>query len=169
MTKEWVSSIDNAILRKCANKCTSEDLKNRGTISDILSILKSKTVYTKNRSPSSFFNDGLKIYKDENYSEAVKLFQKAAEQNVANALYYVSDCYHYGNGVGQNDANATKFYRKAAHLGHANTQYNLGIFLQEGFRVQQDAELAASLFKDAAGKGHTNAQNILVSYYKHGK
>lgn len=44
MTEEWVGTIENDVLRRCAEKCTNEDPKNGGTISDILSILKGKTV-----------------------------------------------------------------------------------------------------------------------------
>ncbi len=58
----------------------------------------------------------------QNEAEAVRWYRKAAEQNHAEAQYWLGACYADGEGVTQNDAEAVKWYRAAAEQGHAKAQ-----------------------------------------------
>ncbi len=50
---------------------------------------------------------------ETDYSEAVKWFRKAAEQNYAMAQLNLGFCYEYGRGVRKDRAEAAKWYSKA--------------------------------------------------------
>jgi len=55
----------------------------------------------------------------------VELYQKAAEQEYANAQYALGLCYQLGVGVEKDDQKAIEFYQKAAKQGHTDAQHNL--------------------------------------------
>ena len=59
------------------------------------------------------------------YTEAIKWYQKAAEQGYARAQYTVGDMYEKGEGVSKDVAEAIKWYRKAAKQGHEIAKDNL--------------------------------------------
>ena len=53
----------------------------------------------------------------QNYNEAFKCFQKAADNGVASAFAYLGEMYYAGDGVAQNYNEAFKWYQKAADNG----------------------------------------------------
>ena len=55
----------------------------------------------------------------QSYTEAVKLYRKAAEQGLADAQYNLGLCYGKGVGVAQNYTEAVKWIKKAAKQGNA--------------------------------------------------
>ena len=61
----------------------------------------------------------------EQNEEAVKWFQKAAEQGNATAQYILGVAYAEGKGVEQDYKEAVKWFQKAAEQGHAEAQENL--------------------------------------------
>lgn len=61
-----------------------------------------------------------------NYSEAIKWYQKAAEQGIASAQYKLGYMYDYGQGISQNRVEAAKWYKKAAEQENVDAQYRLG-------------------------------------------
>ena len=65
---------------------------------------------------------GLRYYKgqgvEQDYTRAVELFRKAAEQGNGYAMRLLGDCYRSGCGVEKDCAQAVEWYRKAAELGH---------------------------------------------------
>ena len=50
--------------------------------------------------------------------EAVKWWQKAAEQGYAEAQYNMGICYYSGTGITRDYTEAVKWYRKAAEQGY---------------------------------------------------
>ena len=54
----------------------------------------------------------------KNETEAVKWFQRAAEQGYAQAQYNLGFCYEYGTGVVKNLPEAGKWYQKAIQGGY---------------------------------------------------
>jgi TPR repeat protein len=58
----------------------------------------------------------------KNDTEAVKWYQKAAEQGNAEAQFSLGNCYYFGCGVPKNDTEAVNWYRKAAEQGNVLAQ-----------------------------------------------
>ena len=54
------------------------------------------------------------LYTLRDYTEAVKWFRKAAEQEYADAQWKLGAMHFHGVGVSKNDIEAMKWYRKAA-------------------------------------------------------
>ncbi len=54
---------------------------------------------------------------DKNTSNALILYQQAAQQNHANAQYHLGLMYHLGDGVPKDDEQAFKWLNKAAEQG----------------------------------------------------
>ena len=61
----------------------------------------------------------------QDFKEAVKWYQKAADQGDAEAQYSLGSHYDEGQGVEQDSKEAVKWYQKAADQGHAEAQSNL--------------------------------------------
>ena len=98
--------------------------------------------------------------------EAVKWYQKAAEQGYARAQCNLGDMYFYGGGVEQSDVKAAEWYLKAAEQGYADAQYNLGKMYYYGRGVEQSYEKAVEWVLKAAEQGDASAQNDLgLMYY----
>ena len=80
-----------------------------------------------------------------NAAGAAQWLQKAADQQVPDALYNLAQLYEHGHGVRQNLTHAFTLYDQAANLGqpatqagqpaiigHPPSQYNLGLFYYQG-------------------------------------
>ncbi|MDR0537273.1 MAG: trypsin-like peptidase domain-containing protein [Tannerellaceae bacterium] len=83
-----------------------------------------------------FTGDRLRLI-SEDHEEAVYWFRKAAEQDYADAQYYLGVCYHYGKGINQNIEQAEYWYRKAAYHGQEDAQKALVLF-EKGEDINQD-------------------------------
>ena len=58
----------------------------------------------------------------KNKAEAVKWYQKAAEQGDTDAQFALGKCYYYGNGTEVNYETAARWIQKAAEQGNADAQ-----------------------------------------------
>ena len=65
----------------------------------------------------------------KDFSEAVKWYRKAAEQNVAQAQYASGRLLRKGQGVAKDEVEAVKWYRKAAEQNDAEAQSQSGRLL----------------------------------------
>ena len=105
----------------------------------------------------------------QDYSKAVELFRKAAEQGHADAQYNLGFYCHMGVGVDESDPEeALKWLRKAAEQGHASAQYTLGWFYDEGNRIEQDHSEAVKWYRNAAEQDDLVGQFVLGQCYEHG-
>ena len=62
---------------------------------------------------------------DQNYSNAVEWYRRAAEQGHACSQYHIGVMYHCGYGVDKNHSTAVEWYRKAAEQGHTEAKERL--------------------------------------------
>ena len=106
---------------------------------------------------------------NENYTEAVKWYRKAAEQRHAAAQYELGEMYYYGHNVTKNYVEAVIWYRKAAEQGHAAAQYELGEIYYYGKGVPIIFKEALNWFRKAAEQGDARAQYNLGYMYKNGE
>jgi TPR repeat protein len=63
----------------------------------------------------------------QDFTEAVKWYQAAAEQELADAQCNLGLCYQTGRGVEKNPAAAVKWFIRAARQGNKTAQHNLGL------------------------------------------
>jgi len=105
------------------------------------------------------YNNGKGVKQD--YPEAVRWFQKAAEQGNASAQNNLGSMHGCGQGVNQDYSEAARWYQKAAEQGHASAQSNLGIMHYSGQGVKQDYSEAARWLQKAAEQGNDEAAGIL--------
>ena len=106
--------------------------------------------------------------KDNNYTEAVKWYSKAAASGLAKAQYNMGQLYREGKGVPQSYKEAAKWYKKAADQGYTEAQYNLGVMYYRGNGVTLDYPEAIKWYRKAAEQGAANAQNYLGFMYENG-
>ncbi|CUP25407.1 FOG: TPR repeat%2C SEL1 subfamily [Bacteroides xylanisolvens] len=100
--------------------------------------------------------------------EAVKWYQKAAEQGLAIAQYKLGTMYEKGRGVEPSDEKAVEWFQKAAEQGLADAQCKLGFMYRNGTGVEQSYAKAAKWFQKAAGQGLADAQYHLGRMYQNG-
>jgi len=96
----------------------------------------------------------------QDYKEAVKWYNKAAEQGHTYAQSRLGLMYDNGQGVPQDYKEAVKWYTKAAEQGNAAAQCNLGVKYDNGQGVLQDAVQAYAWSNVASTEGIENATKI---------
>ena len=106
---------------------------------------------------------------EQDYVEAVKWFQKSAEQGYKWGQYYLAIHYANGNGVEQNYEEAVKWYRKAAEQGYCNAQNRLGVCYYNGDGIEQNYEEAVKWFQKSAEQGYSWGQYNLGNCCYSGK
>ena len=116
---------------------------------------------------------GLRYYKgqgvEQDYTRAVELFRKAAEQGNGYAMRLLGDCYRSGCGVEKDCAQAVEWYRKAAELGDKDACCWLGNYYYYGFGVEQDYAQAVEWYRKAAEEGDEYACYRLGTCYLQGR
>ncbi len=105
---------------------------------------------------------------DEDFTEALKWYRKAAETNHAEAQYALGTACAYGMNVQQDYEKALEWFKKAAEQGHIEAQYNLGMSYCHGLAGETDHALAAQWYRRAADAGHSEAQVALADLYLEG-
>ena len=106
------------------------------------------------------------IYNNQGeYTEAVKCWQKCAEQGDASAQYVLGGCYDLGTGVEQSYPEAAKWYRQAAEQGVVFAQQDLGYFYNYGIGVEQSYPEAVKWYRQAAEQGDFVAMFELGQIY----
>jgi len=93
----------------------------------------------------------------QSYEMAKILYEQAAQQGDASAIFDLGSLYHNGQGVEQSLETALEYYEQSAHLGHATAQFNLGCMYAKGQGVEQNMAAAIKWAKKAAVQGDENA------------
>lgn len=97
----------------------------------------------------------------QNYDEAVKWYEKAAQMGHQEAQCDLGNCYYYGEGLPENYERSVYWYEKAAEQGNVRALYNLGNSYYYGEGVAQNRELAMAYYDRAAALGSTHAKERL--------
>ena len=101
----------------------------------------------------------------QNYTEALKYFQKAANNGDAYSYAWIAKIYYYGNGCAQNYEEAFKWFLKAANAGQTVVYGWLGSVYYEGKGCNKKYGEAIKWFKKAAENGDTRAYVGLGASY----
>jgi uncharacterized protein len=103
------------------------------------------------------------------YKEAMKWFQRAAQQGDAGAMYRVGYMYFSGQGVSLNLNESVRWFKQSAQEGFAVAQFTLGTMYREGQGVPQNYSESLRWFYHAAEQGHAAAQHQVGVLIWHGK
>ena len=101
----------------------------------------------------------------QNYNEAFKCFQKAADNGVTGAYTWLGVMYYDGQGVAQNYEKAFLWTKKAAENGAANAYVGLGVMYCNGQGVVQNYNEAFKWYQKAADNGVASAFAYLGDMY----
>ena len=106
----------------------------------------------------------------QNWFEACRWYQMAAEQGDAQAQSALAACYAAGKGVKKDVAHAFIWFEKAAAQNLPQAQWNLGELYATGLPgVEPDAKKATSLCKRAANAGFAPASATLGALFARAK
>ncbi len=89
----------------------------------------------------------------QNYGEAIKWFERAAEQNHAGAELNLGLLYKNGRGVLQDFNTAGQWFARAARRGHPEAEYQLGTLYKVGEGVEHDMKQAYAWYNLSAAQG----------------
>jgi TPR repeat protein len=98
---------------------------------------------------------------EQDYAEALRLYELAAEQGYASAQTKLGYMYSEGLGVEQDYAEALRLYKLAAEQGNATAQNNLAVMYVDGNGVEQDLEKAKMWYEVAVKNGDETAKSNL--------
>jgi len=97
---------------------------------------------------------------EQDFKEAVKWYQKAADQGYAPAQHNLGVMYENGQGVEQDCEEAVRWYQKSADQGYATGQSNLGVMYENGEGVPEDNVTAYAWHNIAAANGDADAKKV---------
>lgn len=103
------------------------------------------------------------------FKRALPFYQQAAEADIADAQYALSNIHADAKGVTVNDdKTARTWLAKAAANGLDTAQVDYGIWLANGRGGAKDVEAARTWFQKAASRGNRVAQNRLARVFAFG-
>ena len=108
------------------------------------------------------FNNALKAEAEGRLTDAVALYQQAANQNLPQAQYQIGYMYYAGDGIQRNDPMAAAWLKKAADQGLAQAQMMMGVLYSAGRGVPQSFALSAQWYTKAAEQQYAQAQYYLA-------
>lgn len=103
------------------------------------------------QSADKLYDEGKKLYDQEQYKEAVPKLQAAADKGHKKAQYRLGRCYDKGYGVKENDQKAFELYQKSAKQDYAKAMFQLGKCYMKGKGVAANQEEARKWIKRAIG------------------
>jgi len=121
------------------------------------------------QSADKLYEEGKKLYDEQNYAAAFPKLKAAAEKGNKKAQYRLGRCYDKGRGTTENDQLAFMWYEKSANQGYAKALYQLGDCYKDGDGVKKDRKKAVELFKKAAAQEYAEAEYALGKAYLKGK
>ncbi|WP_288275980.1 tetratricopeptide repeat protein [uncultured Prevotella sp.] len=101
------------------------------------------------QSADKLYDEGKKLYDQEQYKEAVPKLQAAANKGHKKAQYRLGRCYDKGYGVKENDQKAFELYQKSAKQDYAKAMFQLGKCYMKGKGVTANQEEARKWIKRA--------------------
>ena len=115
--------------------------------------------------PVDQYNLGVDYYQKKDYDKAAYWFEKAAEQELAEAQLNLGHIYYNYNDIGVSSdwEKALYWYEKAAQQGNAKAQTQTGIITH---LYKRDDEKAIYWWKKAAAQGEETAIEMLELFKK---
>lgn len=105
---------------------------------------------------------------DQNFTEAVRWYERSASQGFAQSMYRLGTLYERGLGVKKDLVQAAAQYRQAAEHGNIKAMHNLAVLSAGSSSGSPDYPTAAQWFEKAAAYGLTDSQYNLAVLYENG-
>ncbi|MGL4398176.1 MAG: tetratricopeptide repeat protein [Hyphomicrobium sp.] len=105
---------------------------------------------------------------NQNFKEAAKWYQRAADKDFVQAQYRLGTLYERGLGVKADVARATDWYQRAAERGNIKAMHNLAVLSAGQNKAAPDYATAAKWFNEAADRGLSDSQFNLAVLYENG-
>lgn len=118
---------------------------------------------TRSAMVQEWYEWGCDFLDSKNYSDAVKYFRLAANENYAPAQDKLAWMYQKGWGVEQSYTQAVSWFRKAAEQGNTEALASMGLMYLKGWGVPQNYDTALEWYGKAAAKGSEVAQRRINS------
>lgn len=104
----------------------------------------------------------------QNFVEAIKWYQRSAQQGFAQSQYRLATLYERGLGVKTDLGRARIWYKRAAEQGNLKAMHNLAVLSAGRQTGAPDYATAAQWFTEAAERGLTDSQFNLAVLYESG-
>ncbi|MEK7486951.1 MAG: hypothetical protein AABZ60_21710 [Planctomycetota bacterium] len=115
----------------------------------------------------SQYSEGLKLFKDHRYHEAIEILTPLAEDGYSPAQAKLGECFLYGKGVSEQPLVAKVWFQKAVAQEQMDGYYFLGFLaLYKGLGEKTQGIL---WLETASKRGHAEAQYELGKEYWEGK
>lgn len=116
---------------------------------------------------------GVKYYKGDgilqNHKEAYEWLMKAANQDNAEAIYYIGMIYLWGKaGQKRSNPKALRWFLKSAEMGYHVAQYQVGALYESGRGKRANMVEAGNWYLKAANNGNADAQYIMGNLFSNG-
>ncbi len=92
----------------------------------------------------------------QNYSEALRRYQEAADKGLPLAMYNLGEFYEKGWGVQKSALNSLRWYKKAAEAGNEQAMERLGAIYENGDLGEKADPQAAQQWYDKAQAARNN-------------
>lgn len=106
---------------------------------------------------------------EQDYTQALKCYQSAAEAGDSEAQYDLGVCYRRGEGTPVDIAQAINWYEKSIAQGNTNAMVNCAILYDNGIGVGVNHSKAYQLYNTAAEGGNCQAQFCLADMFFQGR
>jgi localization factor PodJL len=122
--------------------------------------------------PSAEFEVGARLAEgkgtSQNFAEAVKWYQRSAQQGFAQAQYRLGTLFERGLGQKADLQRARIWYKRAAEQGNVKAMHNLAVLSAGRQASAPDYATAAHWFGEAASRGLTDSQFNLAVLFESG-
>ena len=150
--------------KKPGGKQVAEEVgyPHKDSIEELLPLVQGEDADTQ-YSLGSMYHDGKGGPQD--FQQAFKWYERAAEQGNADAQYCLGMMYDEGKGIPQDYQEALKWIRRAAEQGDSRSQFLLGVHYESGDHAPNDYVLAYKWYNLAAEQGDEDCieqQNIIA-------
>lgn len=105
---------------------------------------------------------------DDFFTLSFRLAEKAAVQDIPEAMWVLAQIYEYGLGVPEDTERAVAYYQRGCALGHAGCMHSLGCFYLQGDYLISDVDQGVKLCLRAAEQGYGPAMLTIGNCYQFG-
>ncbi|EAY16376.1 hypothetical protein TVAG_359850 [Trichomonas vaginalis G3] len=110
----------------------------------------------------------LRGYQNNTVGSILNLLSSAADADIPEANFILSQIYEKGISVEKNSEMAMKYLRLSANQGNIDAMFRYGTMLREGHGIAQNLQEAAQIFQDAAERGDVQAKNKFGLFLRNG-
>ncbi|WP_439239516.1 tetratricopeptide repeat protein [Lonepinella sp. BR2919] len=96
---------------------------------------------------------GVELYKQQSFSQAMPLLQQATKQGDMKASRYIGLMYLNGEGVTKSPSKAFDAFTTAVNRGDITSQYWLGYLYENGIGVEKNLITAKQWYEKSAARG----------------